>query len=129
MSCLFSDDQTTGHSTRIGTALDGNGIYGNHVDGGVEPTDLDACGGRSGVTPDSNGASVYYYSVTAAAPFSIGCFGPVNSVDECRELYSECDGVKTCVTTTEGTGQCSCVALGARSAARPRRMRPGRARR
>lgn len=34
MSCLFSDlaeGPTKGHSTRVGTALDGNGIYGHHV--------------------------------------------------------------------------------------------------
>jgi len=104
MSCLFTNDEDSGHSTRIGTALDGNGIYGNHIDGGVTPTDLDACGGRTGVTPDSNGVEVYYYSVSAAAPFSVGCFGPVSSVEECRALYDTCDGVRECVTTVEGTG-------------------------
>jgi len=104
MSCLF-DAASSGHSTRIGTALDGNGIYGNHIDGGVEPEDLDACGGRTGVTPNSNGAEVYYYSVSSSAPFSIGCFGPVASVEECRALYPECDGVTECVTTSEGVGR------------------------
>lgn len=104
MSCLFTDDVTSGHSTRIGTALDGNGIYGNHIDGGMEPTDLDACGGRMGVTPDSGGEEVYYYSISASAPFSLGCFGPVGSVEECRALYESCDGKRECVTTDEGTG-------------------------
>lgn len=104
MSCLFTDDAASGHSTRIGTALDGNGIYGSRIDGGVAPTDLDACGGRMGVTPDSGGEEVYYYSVSAGAPFSVGCFGPVGSVTECRALYESCDGVRECVTTDEGTG-------------------------
>lgn len=108
MTCLYTADPTTGHSTRIGTAGDGNGIYGKYIDGGVEPTDLDACGGRFGVTPDSNGAQVYYYPVKATSPFSIGCYGPVASVQECRDLYPNTCGdgatVQT-VTTIYGTGQ------------------------
>ncbi|CAB9518285.1 expressed unknown protein [Seminavis robusta] len=106
MSCLFTADPVTLHSTRIGTAGDGNGIYGKHVDGGVEPDDLDACGGRFGVTPDSNGQVVYYYSITSAAPFSVGCYGPVNSVQECRDMYPETCGGGTIetVTTIYGTG-------------------------
>merc|ERR1719440_147017 len=55
MDCLYSADPETKHSTRIGTAGDGNGIYGMYIDGGVVPDDLDWCGGRYGVTPDSNG--------------------------------------------------------------------------
>ena len=46
MNCLYTADPATGHSTRIGTAADGNGIYGHNIDGGCEPTDLDWCGGR-----------------------------------------------------------------------------------
>lgn len=52
MSCLYRSNETTGHSSRIGTALDGNGIYGKYIGfGGQLPTDLDACGGRYGITP------------------------------------------------------------------------------
>lgn len=107
MNCLYESDPTTGHSTRVGTAGDGNGIYGKYVDGGEEPTDLDACGGRWGVTPDSNGAVVYYYPITSAAPFSLGCYGPVESVEECRALYSTCGaGADIAEVTTEyGTGE------------------------
>jgi len=46
MNCLYKADSATGHSTRIGTAADGNGIYGHNINGGCEPTDLDWCGGR-----------------------------------------------------------------------------------
>jgi hypothetical protein len=63
MTCLYTQDSTSGHSTRIGTANDGRGIYGKFVNGSVLPTDLDACNGRSGVTPDSGGLTVYYYVV------------------------------------------------------------------
>lgn len=106
MGCLYSADPSTQHSTRIGTALDGNGIYGKYIDGGVAPTDLDACGGRYGITPDSNGKTVYYYVVQDVAPFTVGCFGPVSSVDECRALYSSCgDGDEMTITTASGTMQ------------------------
>jgi hypothetical protein len=33
MSCLYTSDPTTGHSTRIGAAGDGNGIYGMYNSG------------------------------------------------------------------------------------------------
>jgi len=105
MSCLYTSDSTTDHSTRVGTAADGNGIYGMYIDAGVLPTDLDVCGGRSGVTPDSNGQTVYYYPIKAYAPFTLGCFGPVSTVTECRSLY-DCDSNNIETITTEfGTGQ------------------------
>ena len=104
MNCLYTADSATGHSTRIGTAADGNGIYGHNVEGGCEPTDLDWCGGRTGVTPDSGGKEVYYYVVSNRAPFALGCFGPVNTEAECRALYpAECDGVAQSFTTAHGT--------------------------
>lgn len=103
MSCMYEADPATGHSTRIGTAADGNGIYGHNIAGGCEPTDLDWCGGRTGVTPDSNGQEVYYYVVSNRAPFTLACFGPINSEAECRALYPECDGVGVSFTTAHGT--------------------------
>ena len=92
-------------STRIGTALDGNGIYGKYVSHGQTPTDLDVCGGRTGVTPDSAGQTVYYYMAQETAPFTVGCFGPVSSVQECKALYpNDCDNGDTItVTTAEGS--------------------------
>jgi len=105
MDCL-SNMTENGHSSRIGTALDGNGIYGAYVEGGVPPTDLDACGGRSGVTPDSGGETVYYYVITEEAPFSVACYGPVDSVEQCRELNSRtCDRDLYHVETEWGEGE------------------------
>ena len=103
MNCLYTADPATGHSTRIGTAADGNGIYGHNIEGGCEPTDLDWCGGRTGVTPDSQGKSVYYYVVSNRAPFALGCFGPITTEAACRALYPECDGVAQSFTTAHGT--------------------------
>ena len=107
MECLY-ESSTTGHSTRVGTALDGNGIYGPYIDGGVLPCDLDACGGRVGVTPDSNGQEVYYYMITSYAPFTVGCFGSADhftTYEECLDLYpDECGSAAVSVTTLYGTG-------------------------
>ena len=135
MTCLYKSDESTGHSTRVGTALDGNGIYGKYINGGIEPTDLDACGGRTGITPDSNGEEVYYYVIQDRAPFTVGCFGPVASVQECRALYNTCgDGDAYEVTTNHGTimydPDCPCYDYGVRISAtrlrlsRRRRLRP-----
>jgi len=61
MDCLYEASATpglVGHSTKIGTLIDGNPLYGKYisVDGTAAlPSDLDACGGRVGITPDSNG--------------------------------------------------------------------------
>merc|ERR1719198_2236454 len=89
-SCAISTvDPTTGHSNRIATAADGKGIYGPVINGGCAPADLDVCGGRWGVTPDSNGERVYYYVVQAFAPFTIGCFGPPKSTSPAGQL-AEC---------------------------------------
>jgi len=81
MDCLFSSVSSpaklVGHSTKIGTALDGNPIYGKYISvNGIAtlPTDLDACGGRVGFTPDSPDVQIYYYVITQYAPFSVGCF-------------------------------------------------------
>ena len=90
MGCLYEPDPITLHSTRVGTALDGNGIYGDLIDGGVLPTDSDACGGRFGITPDSDGEIVYYYPIKSTPPFTMSCYGPIGSVEECRDLYEEC---------------------------------------
>jgi hypothetical protein len=107
MTCLYKNDPESGHSTRIGTALDGHGIYGKFIGGGVLPNDLDGCNGRLGVTPDSNGKRVYYYVVTENPPFTLGCFGKPDASTthaECRHLYPSCAlSNKIDVTTSYGT--------------------------
>lgn len=103
MSCLYTNDTGTRHSTKIGVAGDGNGIYGPYINGGVLPTDTDGCGGRTGVTPDSAGTAVYYYPVKPQAPFTLGCFGP-GSQAQCRALYSGCSGTSVSFTTDHGKG-------------------------
>jgi hypothetical protein len=102
MTCLYTQDPTSGHSTRIGTALDGRGIYGKYVNGSVLPTDLDACNGRYGVTPDSGGQTVYYYVVNDRPPFVLGCFGP-GTMAQCKALYKGCSEAPTRLTNASGS--------------------------
>ena len=48
----------------------------------------------------------------AQAPFTVGCFGPVHDVDECRELYAgACDRVLYHVETDYGEGDYGARAL------------------
>jgi len=105
MSCLYTAAPTTGHSTRLATMLDGRGLYGKFVATDTLPADLDACGGRTGVTPDSNGEPVYYYMVQDRPPFTVGCFGPVTSVEQCRSLYPDsCGNGDEITVTTDNYG-------------------------
>lgn len=100
-TCMFNS-AASGHSSKFATALDGRGLYGNHESLNTPPSDLDACGGHTAVTPDSNGQAVYHYHVTDTAPFSLGCFGPA-TMSECRALYSGCSSSDTDVVLSNRT--------------------------
>merc|ERR1740123_1891143 len=95
LSCLYDvANSAGGHSTQVGQALDSQFLYGKWENLDVLP-ELDACGGHFGVTPDSDGKSVYHYHVQENAPFTFGCYGPnadgsVVSLEQCRALYSGC---------------------------------------
>lgn len=102
--CLYDPD-ATGHSPLVGVMLDGRALYGRNEDTGTQPTDLDACGGHTGsvpayadfgIDPDT---SVYHYHVQLKPPYLLGCFGPVESVAECKTLYAS--GTRKCDASTE----------------------------
>eukprot|EP01135_Chromosphaera_perkinsii_P000485 Nk52_evm39s96 gene=Nk52_evmTU39s96 len=59
---------TGSHSPLIGYAFDGYPIYGPYTDGGVLPSDLDQCNGRTHATLG------YIYHVSANAPYVMGCY-------------------------------------------------------
>ena len=111
LRCLYTD--TGEHSSQVGQALDDKPIFGkweNYT--ASQRPNLDACGGHFGVTPTSNGATVYHYHVQDTPPFTIGCYGPdrdssgaetLVTVDKCRSLYSECGDDTTSLTSTSGT--------------------------
>ncbi|KAH8053918.1 arogenate dehydratase [Aureococcus anophagefferens] len=84
------------HSVLIGIALDGHGIYGLYEsynetsEEQVKPDDLDACNGHTHGVPANATYGVdeaAHYHTTSWAPYTVGCFGPVESVDECKSLY------------------------------------------
>lgn len=114
MTCLYTTEAGSGHSTQVGQGSDGKLLYGKweHYATSQSPL-LDACGAHFGVTPDSDGKVVYHYHVQDAAPFTFGCYGPISqssdvykmvTVAECRALYSGCgDGDASVVTTSQGT--------------------------
>lgn len=99
MTCLYNNDDPSGHSTTSGTMLDGHKIYGTweHYPSRVRPL-LDACGGHFGVTPDSGGSVVYHYHVAFEPPFLASCFGPavengaevMVTLAACRAHHSSC---------------------------------------
>lgn len=60
------------HSTLIGYLFDGFGIYGPQDTDGSEPTDLDACMGHTGATPEF-GYDTYHYHVSSAANYISEC--------------------------------------------------------
>ncbi|KAH8047957.1 arogenate dehydratase [Aureococcus anophagefferens] len=95
------------HSVLIGIALDGHGIYGLYEsynetsEEQVTPDDLDACNGHTHGVPANATYGVdeaAHYHTTSWAPYTVGCFGPVDSVDECKSLYQG-DEVETEAST------------------------------
>merc|ERR1711907_22969 len=88
---------TSPHAPLLGFAHDGHGLYGLSETGTEMPEDLDACNGHFGVVPADNALGVaasstpvYHYHTTLEPPFTIGCFGPVDSLRECTSFYDGC---------------------------------------
>ena len=73
--------------------LDGVALYGKNEGASMLPSDLDACGGHFGLVPANStfgipSETVYHYHIQLEPPYLSGCFGPVNSVQECKALYT-----------------------------------------
>ena len=109
MHCLYEDAGS--HSTKIaeGTNSDATPLYGKweDYDNGVLP-ELDACGGHYGYTPESTDTEVYHHHMQDSPPFAFGCYGPNDdgslvTVEQCRDIYDDCDGNVETFTTYEGT--------------------------
>lgn len=100
MACDY-DHTVAAHSPLIGLSLDGYGVYGlyeSFADGKqAKPSDLDACNGHTHEVPANatfgvKGGSVYHYHTTSWAPYTIGCYGPVDSQATCKTLYQSGGG-------------------------------------
>jgi hypothetical protein len=71
------EDNATGHSTLMGYAFDGYGIYGYYGEDGSELTneDLDECHGHThAIEWDGQIVEMYHYHATHAFPYVVGCF-------------------------------------------------------
>lgn len=71
--CITDAIDTAGeHSAIVGFLFDGFPIYGPQDVGGQEPTNLDACLGHTGSTPEFD-ADTYHYHVTSTANYISEC--------------------------------------------------------
>lgn len=75
-TCFDDTTLPNGHSTLVGYAIDGFGIYGRRGEGGavLSSTDLDPCHGHTH-TIEWNGKTVemYHYHGTQDFPYTVGC--------------------------------------------------------
>jgi hypothetical protein len=97
--CDYNVSSNVGHAPLIAVALDGRGIYGKYEKDGALPSNLDACNGHFGDVPGftlpkgasySASTNVYHYHTSDTPPYTIGCFGSVQSLSDCKNLYSTC---------------------------------------
>jgi hypothetical protein len=74
--CILSKEALT-HTTLVGWALDGFGIYVEYNSHGqlLTDSDLDACHGRTSVVPwHGKMVDIYHYDMTFEFPYTVGCF-------------------------------------------------------
>lgn len=81
--CLADTSGAGGHSSLVGYAADGFGVYGNLGQSGFPLTnaDLDECHGHAHEVTVSGVAAIrYHYHATREFPYTVGCFRgtPVN---------------------------------------------------
>lgn len=83
LSDCIEDTATSGHSSLVGYAFDGYGIYGYYGEDGTEVTneDLDECHGHTHVVEwDGQMVEMYHYHATHEFPYTVGCFHGTPSV-------------------------------------------------
>ena len=96
--CAGSLHAIADHSPQIGWSFDGYPIFGPYTDGGVLPTDLDACNGRTHPTYG------YIYHATPEAPYIIGCY-------RAAPLCETTNNVNGCIQTSAATISTSVTAV------------------
>ncbi len=77
LSDCIVDTATSGHSSLVGYAFDGYGIYGYYGEDGaeVENEDLDECHGHTHMIEwDGQMVEMYHYHATHEFPYVVGCF-------------------------------------------------------
>lgn len=74
--CIDTRREANGHSTLVGYAIDGFGIYGHYGEDGKALTsaDLDACHGHiHEIMWDGRKVKMYHYHATWDFPYTVGC--------------------------------------------------------
>jgi len=74
--CILTKSALT-HTTQVGWALDGFGIYVEYNSQGqlLTDSDLDACHGRTSVVPwHGKEVDIFHYDMTMEFPYTVGCF-------------------------------------------------------
>lgn len=77
LSDCIVDAADSGHSSLVGYAFDGYGIYGYYGEDGAEVTneELDACHGHTHMIEwDGQMVEMYHYHATHEFPYVVGCF-------------------------------------------------------
>ncbi|MBV9548685.1 MAG: YHYH protein [Alphaproteobacteria bacterium] len=88
-TCMDDKRLPGGHSTLVGYALDGFGIFGRFGEKGeaLSSSDLDACHGHSHAIPwDGKTVVMYHYHATPDFPYSVGCFHGSYSLENVRAI-------------------------------------------
>ena len=86
-TCLPDTTTSDGHSTLVGYALDGFGIFGRRDVGGqiLSSADLDACHGHTHeIEWDGQKVVMYHYHATWDFPYTIGCMNGTYSFANVR---------------------------------------------
>jgi len=52
----------------------------------------------------TSAGTVYHYHVTDAPPYTVGCYGPVTSLDACKALYTECTDSANTISIAQTDG-------------------------
>jgi hypothetical protein len=76
-TCLKDTDKEKEHSSLVGYAFDGFGIYGKHGENGqlLSNADLDECHGHTHLIRwDGKMANMYHYHATWEYPYTVGCY-------------------------------------------------------
>ena len=105
LSDCIEDASNGGHSSLVGYAFDGYGIYGYYGEDGGEVTneDLDACHGHTHVVAwDGQMVAMYHYHATHEFPYVVSCFHGTPAV---RALSAGGGGQPTQGQAQQPTGQ------------------------
>lgn len=75
--CVEDVEPGSGHSERLGFALDGFGLYGQYGEDGeaLNNADLDECHGHTHLIEwDGEQVEMYHYHLTEEYPYTLGCY-------------------------------------------------------